>query len=238
MTGIFLFVAGLTVHFFVHEEFTPLPRDKSDPDNGFWKGLQRVVAKKALGSLISVRMVVRLAARTLGPVLPLFIQSLVPASSRVASLAGLISGATAAAGAVGAVTLGRASDRLGYRRVLLTCAILAALLYIPQFFVTVPWQLLVLQCSVGVVMSGVLASVSALLANTAPEGRHGVVFGVDTSAVAMANGIGPMLGASAAAFLGLRAPFLIASAGFAIAALLAWQLIPKPQSSTSPPATS
>ena len=80
--------------------------------------------------------------------------------------------------------------------------------------------------------------VSALLARPAPEGRHGVVFGVDTSAVAMANGVGPMLGASAAAFLGLRAPFLIASAGFAIAALLAWQLIPKPQSSTSPPATS
>jgi DHA1 family multidrug resistance protein-like MFS transporter len=237
VTGSLLFVAGVTVHLFVKEEFTPPTRDKSDPQSGFWKGLRRVVANRSLVSLFSIRVVVRLAARTLSPVLPLFIQSLVPASTRVASLAGLISGATAASSAVGAVTLGRASDRLGYRRVLLTCAILAALLYIPQFFVTVPWQLLVLQCAVGLVMSGVLASVSALLARTTPEGRHGVVFGVDTSAVAMANAVGPMLGASAAALLGLRAPFLIAAAGFGIAALLASRLLPKTTTKASPPAS-
>ena len=112
------------------------------------------------------------------------------------------------------MTLGRASDRIGYRRVLLACTAGVALLYVPQFFVTMPWQLLVLQGQLGLVMSGVLASISALLATLAPEGRQGAVYGVDASVVAMANAVGPMLGATVAATLGLRAPFLLAAGLF------------------------
>jgi DHA1 family multidrug resistance protein-like MFS transporter len=165
----------------------------------------------------------------MGPVLPLFIQSLAPSTARIASLTGLISGVRAATGALGAVTLGRASDRLGYRRVLLVCASLVALLYVPQFFVTTAWQLLVLQAAVGMVVSGVLASVSALLANLAPEGHQGAVYGVDSSVVSTANAVGPMLGATVAAAFGLRAPFLLAAGAFAIAVVMAWFLVPGSQ---------
>jgi len=141
-------------------------------------------------------------------------------------MTGLISGAQAAAGAAGAVTLGRTSDRLGYRRVLLTCASIGTLLFIPQFFVTTPWQLLVLQAILGFVMSGVLASISALMANLSPEGHEGAVYGVDASLVAGANALGPMLGASVAAGIGLRWPFLASAVVFGLAAILAWVLVP------------
>jgi DHA1 family multidrug resistance protein-like MFS transporter len=220
----------------VKEDFKPPTREKDDPDGGFWHGLKLVVGNRSLLSLFSVRVLVRLAVRTLGPTLPLFIQSLVPASTRVASLAGLVSGTSAATSAVGAVTLGRASDRIGYRKVLLVCASITAILYVPQFFVTAPWQLIVLQGAVGLVISGVLASISALLANLAPEGHQGAVFGVDSSAVAMANGIGPMLGASVAAWMGLRAPFLLAAGALALAAVLAGALLPKTPRTPAPTA--
>jgi DHA1 family multidrug resistance protein-like MFS transporter len=113
--------------------------------------------------------------------------------------------------------------------VLLVCALLASLLYIPQFFVTNPWQLVVLQGALGLVMSGVLASTSALLATLAPEGRQGAVYGMDTSVVSTANAIGPMLGASIAAAFGLRAPFVLAAVTLAMAAGLTWWLLPRAQ---------
>jgi DHA1 family multidrug resistance protein-like MFS transporter len=234
VTGSLLFIAGLTVSRFVHEEFTPPPRDKSDPHSGFWYGLRLVMRDRNLVGLFSIRVIVRLAVRTLGPILPLFIQSLVPAYTRVASLAGLVSGVSAATSAVGAVTLGRASDRIGYRRVLIACALLASVLYLPQFFVTSPWQLIVLQGAVGLVLSGVLASISALMANLAPEGHQGAVYGVDQSAVAVANAIGPMLGATIAASLGLRSPFFLAAGALALAGGLAWFWVPKPGSRSIP----
>ena len=234
VTGSFLFLAGLTVWRFVEEDFEPPSRDEKGPNGGFWDGLKLVIHDRGLVSLFSIRFLVRTAVRLMGPVLPLFIQSLVPPTARVASITGLISGVRAATGAIGAVTLGRASDRLGYRRVLLTCAVGTAILYVPQFFVSNPWQLLVLQGAVGLVMSGVLASISALLANLAPEGRQGAVYGVDSSVVSMANALGPMLGASVAATVGLRASFLLTAGILTLAAGLAWILVPKAGQMESP----
>ena len=236
VTGALLFIAGLLVWRLVHEEFTPVPRDKTKPSDGFWYGLKIVLRDRNLVSLFSIRTLLQLAVVTLSPVLALFVQSLVPPGTRIASLTGLISGVQAATSAAGAVTLGRAGDRLGYRRVLLTCAVAGALLYVPQFFVGNPWQLLVLQGAVGLVMSGVLASISALQAHLSPEGFQGAVYGVDASATSIANAIGPMVGATVAATLGLRAPFLLAAGGIGLAAGLAWFLIPKPGQMKSPTA--
>ena len=227
VTGILLFLAGLTVWRFVEEDFQPPDRDKDKAGGGFWEGVRLVVHQRPLLSLFSIRFLMRLAVRLIGPVLPLFVQSIVAPTARLATITGLISGVQAGASAIGAVTLGRASDRIGYRRVLLTCAALGALLYVPQFFVTTPWQLLILQGLTGLAMSGVLASTSALLANLAPEGRQGAVYGVDASVVSAANAVAPMLGASIAAAIGLRAPFLLTAGGLALASGLAWLLLPK-----------
>lgn len=236
VTGGLLFVAGLTVWRFVEEEFTPPVRKEGSPDEGFWHGIRLVARNRTLLSILSIRVLVRLGIRTLGPILPLFIQSLVPPTARVASLTGLVSGAGAASSAVGAVTLGRASDRIGYRRVLLACTLLAAVIYVPQFFVTNPWQLLVLHALLGLVMSGVMASISALQANLAPEGRQGAVYGVDASAVSTANAVGPMLGSTVAAGLGLRVPFLVSALTLFVASGLTWFLIPHAQPRPTPAA--
>jgi DHA1 family multidrug resistance protein-like MFS transporter len=234
VTGSLLFLAGLTVWRFVKEDFQPPAHQKDGSSDGFWDGLKLVVHHRGLVSIFGIRFMTRAAVRLMGPVLPLFIQSLVPPAARVATITGLISGVGAAASAIGAVTLGRASDRLGYRRVLLACAIATSILYIPQFFVINPWQLLVLQGAVGLVMSGVLASMSALLANLAPEGRQGAVYGLDSSVVAMANAVGPMLGATVAATVGLRASFLFTAGILALAAGLTWLLVPGSRQAKSP----
>jgi DHA1 family multidrug resistance protein-like MFS transporter len=234
VTGVLLFVAGLTVWRFVEEDFQPPSRDKDSLGGGFWDGVRLVMHQRPLLSLFGIRFMVRLGVRLIGPVLPLFVQSLVLPTARLATITGMISGVQAGASAIGAVTLGRASDRIGYRRVLLACAAGSAILYVPQFFVTTPWQLLILQGGVGLVMSGVLASISALLANLAPEGRQGAVYGMDASIVSGANAVGPMLGASIAAAVGLRAPFLLTAGVLALAAGLAIFLVPRNGQENSP----
>jgi DHA1 family multidrug resistance protein-like MFS transporter len=227
VTGILLFLAGLVVWRFVEEDFQRADPEEAKAGGGFFQGVRLVIHQRPLLSLFSIRFLIRLAVRLIGPVLPLFVQSLVAPTARLATITGLISGVQAGTSAIGAVTLGRASDRIGYRRVLLTCAALGALLYVPQFFVTTPWQLLILQGATGLAMSGVLASTSALLANLAPEGRQGAVYGVDASVVSAANAVAPMLGASIAAAVGLRAPFLLTAGGLALASGLVWLLLPR-----------
>jgi DHA1 family multidrug resistance protein-like MFS transporter len=219
VTATLLFVAGLGVFFLVEERFEPSQQKEDSPAESFWQGLALVLRSRALLVMFGARLVVNFGSRTMAPILPLFVQSLMSAGERVASTTGLITGVRAATGALGAVALGQISDRIGHRQVLIACTLGAAALYAPQFLVTTPTELLILQGAVGVALGGIVASISAMLARLAPKGRQGVVYGVDTSARSVANSIAPMVGAAIASGLGLRFIFLCSAGIFALAAL-------------------
>ena len=228
-TGGLSLLAGITVLVLVREEPGPAHPGPEVRQDSVWHGVRMVFRTRQLLAVLGIDLLLRLAARMMWPVLPLFVQTLVSSEARVASVVGFIFGLTAAGNAAGAVLLGRASDRVGYRTILLACASGMALVYIPQFFVVTPLQLLILQTAGGVAMGGSLATVGALLANLSPEGRQGIVFGLDASAVSVANALAPFTGASVAMGLGLRAPFLLAAGVYGVATLIVLCGIPRRQ---------
>ena len=231
VTAALLFTAGLSVFFLVEERVKPSRQKEDSPAEGFWQRLALVLRSRALLVMFSIRVVMNFGSGIMAPMLPLFVQSLMPDGERVSSITGLITGVGAATAALGAVALGRVGDRIGHQRVLAACMLGATVLYAPQFLVATPTELLVLQGAVGIALGGILASVSATLANLAPEGRQGVVYGVDASAVSVANTVAPMVGAAIAAGLRLRFIFLCAAGIFALAALgLAGQLVSNKES--------
>jgi DHA1 family multidrug resistance protein-like MFS transporter len=236
VTGALLFLAGIMVAVFVHEEFDPPNRAAGSRKGDFWLGVRAVFRSRELLVVLGIELMMRLGTRIMGPVLPLFVQTLAPGEARIASLVGLITGMGAATSAIGAILLGRASDRLGYRTVLLACALGAALVYMPQFFVTTPIQLLILQAMAGAAMGGGLATIGALLANLSPEGRQGAVYGLDWSAAAAANGLGPVTGVAVSVRLGLRASFLFAAGIYGLAALIVMAAVSncQPEQATLP----
>jgi MFS transporter, DHA1 family, multidrug resistance protein len=223
-SGLWLFTT-LLVHFMVNEEFRPVSR-KADA-GGAWGGLRLVLASSVLMSIFVVRILTRTGDRVMMPVMSLFIQSLLEPGAPVASITGLVVGAAAGASAVGAVLLGRVSDRLGSRNVLLVCVTAAAVAYVPHFFVVDVWQLTVLQLVVSFFLGGTLTTVTTLLAGMAPDGRQGAVYGLDTSAASMGNAVGPMLGAGIAISLGIRSGFLFVAGFFFVAAIAVARLVPK-----------
>jgi DHA1 family multidrug resistance protein-like MFS transporter len=237
VTSTLLLLAGLGVLFFVKEQFQPVtpPVEKHDVANPgrltvrhrLWNRFAPVLGSAPLLVVLGMRLLSRLGARLTGPVLPLLVESIAPAGARAASLTGLISGVSAAAGAVGALWLGRLGEHVGYRGILVTCALVSAVCYVPQFFVGVPGWLLLLQAGAGLAMGGILTSISALLARLAPEGQEGIIYGVSGSAMSVANAIGPMAGSVLAAWLGLRVPFLFAAGIFGVASIAAAMLLPK-----------
>ena len=236
VTGGLLFLAGVGVMLFVREDFQPVvppvgERVATGADglslrHRVWSRLAPVLESPALLGVLGVRLMMRLGTRLLGPVLPLFVQAIAPVDARVASITGIISGVSAAAGAVGALGLGRLGDRLGYRDILVACALISVVCYVPQSFVRDPTALLFWQAGTGLAMGGILASLSASLARLSPDGQEGIVYGVDASVVSSANAIGPMVGSALAVWLGLRVPFLAAAAMFGLAGIAAARLLP------------
>jgi DHA1 family multidrug resistance protein-like MFS transporter len=237
VTGALLFVAGLGVSIFVREDFEPVVRPAEEERAGdgthmpFHHRVQRqlapVLGSSALLAMLGVHLLARTGTHMMTPVLPLFIQEIVPAGARVAFITGLVSSVSGALGAAGALGFGRLGDRVGHRWILIGCASAAAVLYVPQFFASSPAALLFLQGGTGLAMGGILASVSASLARLSPEGQEGIVYGVQGTVLSIAHGGGPMLGSVLMAWVGLRMPFLAAAALFAAAAIAAFRLLPK-----------
>lgn len=232
-----LLLSGLGVMRFVEEKFEPPTFAPGERRPRWWEGLASVARSRDLLTVLGTRFLTRTGVRTVGPVLPLFVATLLPQESRLATMTGIVTGASAAASSIGAVVLGRIGDRAGYRRVLLISAVAAAVFYALQAAVNNVNQLIMLQFCVGLSLAGTISSLTALLATLSPEGKHGAAYGLDTSVVSAANALGPMLGAALAVVLGNRAAFLVAGGILALAALVAGLMVPAPQKTPHAPPT-
>jgi DHA1 family multidrug resistance protein-like MFS transporter len=227
VTSGLLLLAGLAVHVLVHERFEPVTSSNLARGESLRDGLMLVLRSKSLLVAFALELFIRLGFRVAGPVLPLFIQTLVEDQTRVASATGLASGISAASGALAAVLLGRMSDHVGRRRLLLICGLASAGFYLPYVLAASPAHVMLLQALTGATIGAMLALLSATLANLAPQGRQGAVYGIDTSVVSAANAIAPMVGAGLAVWAGLRSTFVLTAGIFLVVSLLVARLFPR-----------
>ena len=123
VTGGLLFSAGVLVTTLVHEEFTSPEETDGIKKPRLWEGLVMVLRTRALVGVFAISMLMRMGTRVVTPMLPLFVQEIAAPGVKIASLTGVIEGLAAAASAVAAALLGRVSDRIGYRRILLVCGV-------------------------------------------------------------------------------------------------------------------
>jgi DHA1 family multidrug resistance protein-like MFS transporter len=240
-TGILLFFAGVLVAVGVRETFTPPEMEHAATGSApssreaarkmhFWDGLLLALRTRALLGVFGIRVLMNTAANIAGPIMALYIQSLAAPGTRIASLTGTITGLASATSAAAAIFLGRAGDKIGPRRVLWVCGAAAGMLYGLQAWAQTTTQVLILRTIAGVAIGGILASLSSLLAAFTPKGRYGIVYGVDTSMMAAANAIAPMIGAALTAGWGLSSVFLASAAMYAVATISVLALLPaRPQ---------
>lgn len=233
ITALLLLIAGIVTTFGVREEFTPPEPGKQRP--GVLSEWRTLLLLPGVLPAYVVRFTAFLGPTMLLPVLPLIMQELLHGSNAISTFTGLVVGISSAAGTASALYFGRLGDRIGHRRIVITCAVAAALLFVPQFFVAEAWQLLVLQGLTGAATGALGPSVAAMLARYTPTGEAGVVYGLDSSITSASRAIAPLLGAGIAVWLGFRGPLLGCAVVMGIAALIAWlTLRDRPVASITP----
>jgi DHA1 family multidrug resistance protein-like MFS transporter len=233
VTGLLLLVAGLVVTIFAEEPGSS-GTDRGQKDvaantSTNWAHrlqayLAPVLCSAPLGGILLVDLLTRLGSRVIIPMMPLFVETISSPGPAAVSSAGLVTATGAGAAALGSLYFGRLGDSAGHRWVLTFCIVFAGIGCIPQFFVRSMGSLVALQVGVGLALGGAVALLTASLAELAPDGKMGIVYGVNMSVVCVANIVGPMLGGSLSALMGLRAVFLAAASIFAVAGFLAFQL--------------
>jgi DHA1 family multidrug resistance protein-like MFS transporter len=219
LTGVLLGVAGLVVLMFVRERFVrPAGAGRR---GGRLADVKLLFGAPEIGAIVAVMLAVQLGQMGLGPVMPLFVQSMVGPGEPVASTVGLIVGSSAIASAVAASVGGRLGDRVGHQRVLVVATLATGLLYLPQALAQSPGQLLVVRAITGTFLGAVVPVGMARVALLTPPASRGWVFGLTTTATTLGNAAGPLLCATIAANLGFRAAFVFSSAVVTAAGLWA-----------------
>lgn len=180
--------------------------------------------------LFLVLLLVQFATRAVQPVVTLFVRDLTHASGNIATLAGAAFSITGLADLVASPFLGKRSDVLGYRRVLLVSLAGAALCTIPQSFVQSYWQFLLARFSTGVFVGGLLPTANALIGRMVPAANRGRAYGVTASATFLGSFLGPFAGGSVAAAFGIR--FVFGLTASLLLANFAWVFFRVPESAT------
>ncbi|HOG46759.1 MAG TPA: MFS transporter [Anaerolineae bacterium] len=219
MSGLLLFGAGVAVIVLVREEFVP-PSVQQRNGNTLAANARTVAGDRILLAMVALLMLYNLSSAVAGPILPLYVQSLVGSMQEASTATGMIIGATAVANALGAVWIARSADRLGPRRVLLASLAVSSVVHLPQMFTRTPMQLLALRFILGVAMGAISPIANAVIAGRTPRGRQGGIFGISTSLNAFGSALGPVLGTFAATYWSLGSIFPVT--GAILALLIVW----------------
>lgn len=207
VTGLLLLIGAVMVTFGVREtnarEFT------LGPGNGptMLRGLFGV---PGFPLMLGVFFLISFSNIVVAPIMPLFVEHLMPKAERVATTVGLLMGLVGVTAGIGAVVIGRISDRVGASATLLVCTLGAAVSSIWQASAATVGQLFAIRVGFGLVAGGTQPTVNTLVANIVPEDAYGKAYGLTSSAHAIGMATGPMVGGLIASSLGLRAPFVLA----------------------------
>jgi len=230
VTAVLLFVGGVLVLLRVEERFT---RAESVPRGfgGVFKSWAHVVRVPGVSLAYLLRFIAWLGRTMLVPFLPLFVAAISVRGDLAGIYTGLAIGLASAAGTFSGVVLGRLSDRVGERPVLVYSALATAVFYVPMTFVTEVWQLILLNTLVGLAVGGVLPAVSTMLARLTDPSEAGTVYGLDTSIGSASRAVAPLAAGAIVTLTSLpgtteyRYVFLASGALFFVtAALAAWRL--------------
>ena len=176
------------------------------------RGLALLIGAAGILPLFFVLLMAQFSTRAVQPVVTLFVQDLVGIRPDLATLGGVAFSVTGLAGIVAVPLLGKFSDEIGYRRVLLICLIGATLTSLPQAFANSYWAFTIERFGIGLFIGGIVPTANALIGRMVPRSDRGAVYGMTASATFLGNSLGPLTGGAIAATFGLRWVFLITAA--------------------------
>lgn len=208
VTGALMLVAFITTALFVKESFT-----REHKKTLRMKEVWSVVPEKSLTITLFVTFfILTVALYSVEPIITVYVSQLSKNAAHIALLAGITFSASGLANIVAAPRLGKLSDKIGAHKVILISLIAAGLIFIPQAFVSNPWQLMGLRFLLGLAAGGLIPSVNILVKKITPTAITGRVFGFTMSAGYLGIFGGSVMGGQVAAWFGLRYVFFITGA--------------------------
>lgn len=219
--GALIFIAFLATTFLLKESPRHANAVKSPPKSGW----SQIPERSVVAAMLATGLMLMFANMSIEPIITVYVRTLVHDTGQVTFVAGLVMSAAALGSIVSASRLGKLADRVGHSTVITVALGVAALLLIPQAFVTAGWQLILLRFLMGVALGGLLPCIAAMVRHSVPDHFVGSVLGYSVSAQFAGQVAGPLVGGFIGGHIGMRAVFLGTSALLLAGAIYNWRVV-------------
>lgn len=223
LAGAVIFVSFLATALLIKED----PRREGQPaplrgKDGKASGWSRIPDKGPVAAMLFTGMLLMFATMSIEPILTVYVGQLIETRTSVTLASGIVMSAAALGSILSASRLGRLADRIGHWNVITGALLVAALLLIPQAFVTASWQLVALRFLMGLALGGLLPCITTVIRHNVPDAVGGNVLGLSISAQYVGQVVGPLVGGFVGGHFGMPAVFLFTSALMALGAGCNW----------------
>lgn len=208
-------LAGIVVYFGASEGAATA---KACGANGS-QGLRDVFGGRGMVALLGAFFLPAFAMTFVGPIFPLFVEQ-IAAGAPAATVTGQLMGAGGLAAGISCLLIGRMSDRLGHRRVLIVSSLGSALFSGIHAIVQTLGQLFSVRVTWGLISGGGSPAMNAMVGSAVSADMYGRTYGLTTSASCLGFALGPLVGGLMASAVGLRWPFVVMSVMWLGAAVL------------------
>jgi DHA1 family multidrug resistance protein-like MFS transporter len=228
--GVISLIAFAGTWWFVPERFTPPTGVRQR--RSLLAGISVLTRTRGLVPLIVVMLMAQFATQAVQPVVTLFVQEMLGDRPDLATLGGLAFSVTGMAGVLAVPMLGRRSDVIGYRTVLLICLFGAALFTAPQAVPLGYWAFVAERFGLGLFVGGILPAANSLIGRLTTVTSRGFVYGMVSSAYFVGNTLGPLTGGTIAATVGIRFVFVVTAVFLLINLIWVWFTVPEVRTET------
>ncbi|KAF1027486.1 MAG: Tetracycline resistance protein, class C [Pseudomonas sp.] len=185
---------------------------------------RQIPHKRPVLTMLVVACLMMFSIMSIEPIITVYLIQL--QTRDVTLMAGVVMSATALASMLSASRIGKLADRIGHWKVVTACLGVAALLLIPQAFVTNEWQLVVLRFLMGLALGGLLPGIAAIIRHSVPDKVAGSMLGYSTSCQYVGQVLGPLTGGYLGGHFGMPSVFIITCVLMAGCAGVMWVMRP------------
>lgn len=215
--GALCILALLVIRFSIKEEFTPVVKNAAP---SLRETVRYMLSLKELRLMLVIQFLIQFAIQSIGPILPLYIQTMVFEKTNLASISGGIIAIAGVTSAIASVSLGSLSKRFSHKQILITASLLGGISFLGQLAANDITALATMRAINGLCIGAMLPSSNTIIACLIPAAKRGAAFGITSGAALMGNVLGPISAGLFSLAFGITSIFWITALVFLLISVI------------------
>lgn len=215
--GLLCFLSLILIRFSIVETFVPVGKSERTSVRTVFAYIWSIAD---LRIMLLIQCLTQFAIQSIGPILPLYIRTMVVDDSNLASISGTIIAIGGIASAFASGSMGFLINRYSHKQIMLVASLLGSISFLGQMAAGDIITLGTMRFLNGLCIGAMIPSSNTIITYLIPETKRGAAFGITSTFALMGNVLGPISAGFLTMAYGFRSIFWVTTLFFLVIAFL------------------